>query len=65
VLAVRCKIAYYPVEAVKIYQNRQFFGGSALSWNCFIRFTVQGTVLPNNVFFCNMLWRSAVRSYGL
>jgi hypothetical protein len=31
----------------------------------FFRFTVKGTVLRNNVFFFNMLWRSIARSSGL
>jgi hypothetical protein len=68
VVAVRCKIANCSVKGIRytVSWNRYHL---YIVKNCFMigffySFTCKGTVLWNNVFFFNMLWRSAVRSRG-
>jgi hypothetical protein len=66
VVAVRGKIAYCSVEAVKLFKKYVEIGSVGNLRLCFkielffVCFTVKGTVLRNTVLFFNMLWRSAV-----
>jgi hypothetical protein len=60
-VVVRCKTADCPIEAIKLFQetvslSRQCFDILKLCFNCFLVFIVKGTVLRNNVLFCNLLW---------